>query len=54
MEECAREYWNYKEELSVEDGILFQSDRPVVSKSMRPDVLIDLHGSTWEKIKVLV
>ena len=45
VDECAREYWNYKEELSVEDGLLFKSDRLVVPKSLRQDVLLDLHGA---------
>ena len=45
VDECARENWNYKEELSVEDGLLFKSDRLVVPKTMRPDVLNDLHGA---------
>ena len=45
VDECAREYWNYKEELSVEDRLLFKSDRLVVPKTMRPDVLNDLHGA---------
>ena len=45
VDECAREYWKYKEELSVEYGLLFKSDRLLVPKSIRPDVLIDLHGA---------
>jgi len=27
VDELAREYWNFREELSVEDGLLFKSDR---------------------------
>ena len=45
VDECAREYWNYKEELSVQDGLLFKSDRLVIPKFMRQDVLMDLHGA---------
>ena len=42
-DELAKEYWNYKEELSVEDGLLFKSDRVIVPRAMRAEVLNDIH-----------
>ena len=45
VEELAKEYWNYKEELSVEDGLLFKSDRIVAPRSMRAEVLYEIHGA---------
>ena len=34
IDELAREYWRFKEELSVEDGLLFKSDRIVVPRPL--------------------
>ncbi|XP_032230541.2 uncharacterized protein K02A2.6-like [Nematostella vectensis] len=53
VDELAREYWNYKEELSVEDGLLFKSDRIVVPRSMRAEVLEDIHGAHMGESKSL-
>ena len=33
VDELAREYWSYREELSIEDGLLFKSDRIVVPRT---------------------
>jgi transposase InsO family protein len=44
-DEIAREYWSFKEELSVEDGLLFKSDRIVVPRTLRAEVLDDIHGA---------
>ena len=35
VEELAREYRGFKEELSIEDGLLFKSDRLVVPRPLR-------------------
>ena len=35
VDDIAREYWNFREELSVEDGLLFKSDRLVVPRPLR-------------------
>ena len=45
VDELAKEYWAYKEELSVEDGLLFKSDRIVVPRALRAEVLEDIHGA---------
>ena len=33
---CIREYWNYKEELTVQDGRLYKGMKVIVPASMRP------------------
>ena len=43
-DELAREYWSFREELSVEDGLLFKSERIVVPSAMRAKVLDQIHG----------
>ena len=40
--EC-REYWNYREELSVVQGIIFKGDRIVVPSSMHKAMLEQIH-----------
>ena len=45
VDELAREYWSFREELSVEDGLLFKSDRLVVSRPLRAEVLNEIHGA---------
>ncbi|XP_032235873.2 uncharacterized protein LOC116617347 [Nematostella vectensis] len=49
IDELAREYFNYREELSVEDGLLFKSDRIVVPRGMRAEVLDEIHGAHMEQ-----
>ncbi len=36
-------YWNYRDELAVEDGLILKGTRIVVPKAMRPAVLEQLH-----------
>ena len=45
VDELAREYWSFREELSVEDELLFQSDRLVVPRPLRAEVLDEIHGA---------
>lgn len=40
-----REYCNYKEDLSLHNGILFRRDRIIVPKSLRPEDITRLHSS---------
>jgi len=47
-EECpipVRDYWNYREEISIHNGILFKSQRVIVPKAMRPGMLSRIHSS---------
>jgi hypothetical protein len=36
-------YWNFRDELGVEDGIILKGDRIIIPKSMRPEILKQLH-----------
>lgn len=52
-----RPYWSFREELSVEDGIILKGPRVVVPNSMHEYVLGKLHegrhqGSTKTKLYV--
>ena len=40
-----RDYWNYREEISIHNGILFKSQRVIVPKAMRPEMLSRIHSS---------
>lgn len=53
VDELAREYFSYREELSVEDGLLFKSDRIVVPRAMRGEVLDEIHGAHMGESKSL-
>ena len=53
VDELAKEYWNFRGELSVEDGMLFKSDRIVVPRPLRPEVLDEIHGTNMEESKSL-
>lgn len=45
VDELARKYWSYREELSVEDGLLFKADRLVVPRALRNEMLEEIHGA---------
>jgi len=53
VDEIAREYSSFKEELSVEDGFLFKSDRIVVPRSLRVEMLGEIHGAHMGESKSL-
>ena len=53
VDALAREYWNFREELSVEDGMLFKSDRIVVPRPLRAEVLDEIHGAYMGESKSL-
>ena len=53
LDELAREYWSFREELSVEDGLLFKADRIVVPRSLRAEVLEEIHGAHMGENKSL-
>ena len=40
-----REFWNYREELSVHNGVLFKGMRVVIPRVMRPEVMSKIHAS---------
>ena len=47
------EYWNFREELSVEDGMLCKSDRIAVPRPLRVEGLDEIHGSHMGESKSL-
>lgn len=53
LSEGAREYWSHKDELSVENGILFKNDRAVIPRLLCQDVLQDIHGAHLGESKSL-
>jgi len=40
-----REYWNYREEITLHNGILLKNQRVIIPKVMRPEVLTRIHSS---------
>ena len=40
-----RDYWNYREEISLYNGLLFKSQRVIVPKAMRSEILSRIHSS---------
>ena len=40
-----RDYWNYREEISLHNGLLFKSQRVIVPKAMRSEILSRIHSS---------
>ena len=48
------DYWNYKNELSVEDGLLYKGDRLVIPVSQRKEFIKDLHVGHFGEEKTLL
>ena len=40
-----REYWNYRDELSVSNGVLFKGQRVIIPKVMRAETMSRVHSS---------
>jgi hypothetical protein len=40
-----RDYWTFREEMTVQNGVIFKRERIVIPKSMRPDMLQRIHSS---------
>lgn len=38
-------YFNFKEELSIQDGILFKGNRVIVPVALRPNMITQVHSS---------
>lgn len=41
---AVREYWPVKEELSVQNGVIFKSQRVVIPRSLLPEMLARVHS----------
>ena len=42
---CLNEYWQFREELTVQNGIIFKGHQIVIPKAMRPELLTRIHSS---------
>ena len=40
-----REYWNYRDELSIHNGVLFKGSRVIIPRVLRPEVMSKIHSS---------
>ena len=49
----AWEYWNFRKELSVEDGMLCKSDRIALPRPLRAEGLDEIHASHMGESKSL-
>ncbi|KAJ8385140.1 hypothetical protein AAFF_G00192810 [Aldrovandia affinis] len=41
----AREYWPFRDEISVQNGVLFRGQKVIIPKSLRPEMLTCIHSS---------
>ena len=42
---CIHSYWNYRDEIVAQDGILYRGSRVIIPQSMRPSMLKKVHAS---------
>ena len=54
LPEQLQHYWNYREELAVEDGVIFKAHRLVISPSLIAEYLKDLHAGHVGEEKTLL
>ena len=54
LPERLQHYWNYREELAVEDGLIFKAHRLVIPTSLRAECLTDLHAGHLGEEKTLL
>ena len=40
-----RDYWNFREDLTLHNGILFKSQHVIIPRALRPEVMSRLHSS---------
>ncbi|XP_064423636.1 uncharacterized protein K02A2.6-like [Latimeria chalumnae] len=54
VEPSIREYWNYRDEISMNEGLLLKGDKLIVPDSMRKEMLDKLHSSHFgiEKCRI--
>eukprot|EP00731_Ephydatia_muelleri_P024692 Em0016g963a len=43
--EAVRSYWNFRETMTVQDGIVYKGGQVVVPVEVRPDIVVRLHSS---------
>ena len=54
LPEHVQHYWNYREELAIEDGLIFKAHRLVIAMSQRLEYLKDLHVGHLGEEKTLL
>ena len=54
LPEPVKHYWNYREELAIEDGLIFKAHRLVIPTSQRAEYLKDLHTGHLGEEKTLL
>ena len=54
LPEPVKHYWNYREELAIEDGLIFKVHRLVIPTSQRAEYLKDLHTGHLGEEKTLL
>ena len=54
LPEPVQHYWNYREELAIEDGLMFKAHRLVIPTSQRAEYLRDLHAGHLGEEKTLL
>lgn len=42
-------YWNFRDEVGIQDGVLLKGNKIIVSTSLQPDILQQLHVSHHRK-----
>ena len=42
---CIREYWSYRDELIVQNGIIFRGSCVITPKVLQPEMLTRIHAS---------
>ena len=42
---CIKEYWSYRDELTVHNGVIFKGNRVIIPKVLQPEMLTGIHTS---------
>jgi len=42
---CVAEYYNYRDEITVQDGVLFKGNRVIIPKALRHETVVRVHSS---------
>lgn len=52
LQQPVQHYWNYREELAIEDGLIFKAQHLVIPRSQRAEYLRDLHAGHLQRRKL--
>ena len=42
---CIKEYWSYRDELTVDNRVIFTEKHVIIGKVLRPEMLARIHAS---------